>query len=44
MISMKTKKPSREELKKIFEEFKKDPKLVEMAKQFVIRHGGKSPT
>lgn len=40
---MKRKKPTMEELKKILEEFKKDPKLVEMAKQFVIRHGGKTP-
>mgnify|MGYP001579184539 CR=1 FL=1 len=41
---MKAKKPSMEELKKILEEFKKDPKLVEMAKQFVIRHGGRIPS
>ena len=41
---MKRKKTDFEELKKILEEFKKDPKLVEMAKQFVIRHGGRIPT
>ncbi|MEK6948854.1 MAG: hypothetical protein AABX34_01440 [Nanoarchaeota archaeon] len=40
---MKSKKPSMEELKKLLDEFKKDPKLVEMAKKFVIRHGGRIP-
>lgn len=38
---MKRNKPTIAELEKIFEEFKKDPKLVDMAKQFVIRHGGR---
>jgi len=40
---MKHKKPSFEKLKKMLDEFKKDPKLVEIAKKFVIRHGGKVP-
>ncbi len=41
---MKRKKADFEELKRILEEFKKDPKLVEMAKKFVIRHGGRIPS
>jgi len=41
---MKRKKPSFEELKKMLDEFKKDPKLVESARQFVIRHGGQPRT
>ena len=37
---MKVKKPSMEELKKIFEELEKDPKLIESVKEFVRYHGG----
>lgn len=37
---MKRKKPSMEELKKIFEELKKDPQLIESVKEFIRYHGG----
>ena len=40
---MKTKKPSMEKLKKMLEEIHKDPELMEIAKKFVIRHGGRIP-
>ncbi len=41
---MKRKKPSFEELEKSIEELHKDPELMEIAKKFVIRHGGRIPT
>ncbi len=37
---MKTKKPSMEELEKMLDELKKDPKLVESIKEFIRYHGG----
>ena len=40
---MKTKKPSMGELKKLLEEVHKDPELMEIAKKFVIMHGGRIP-
>lgn len=40
---MKAKKPSMEELGKMIEEIHKDPELMEIAKKFVIRHGGRIP-
>ena len=40
---MKSKKPSVEELKKSIEELQNDPELMEIAKKFVIRHGGRVP-
>ena len=32
------------ELKKAIEELHKDPELMEIAKKFVIRHGGRIPS
>lgn len=40
---MKTKKPSIDELKKRIDELHEDPELMEIAKNFVIRHGGRIP-
>ena len=37
---MKAKKPSMEELKKIFDEVEKDPKLIKSIKEFIRYHGG----
>ena len=37
---MKTKKPNFEELKKMFDELRKDPKLIESIKEFIRYHGG----
>lgn len=37
---IKTKKPSMEELKKMLNEVKKDPKLIESIKEFIRYHGG----
>ena len=41
---MKAKKLTLEELKKSIEELHKDPELMEIAKNFVIRHGGRVPS
>ncbi len=41
---MRHKKPSFEELKKSIEKLHKDPKLMEIAKRFVIMHGGRIPS
>ena len=40
---MKAKKPSMEELEKMIEEVHIDPELMEIAKNFVRRHGGRIP-
>ena len=40
---MKGKKPSFEELKRMLDKIHKDPELMEIAKEFVIRHGGRIP-
>lgn len=40
---MKHKKPSFEELEKSIEKLHKDPELMEIAKKFVIKHGGRIP-
>jgi len=39
---MKTKKPSMEELKKVLDEIHNDSKLMDIAKKFVARLGGKA--
>ena len=39
----KTKKPSMEELEMMLKEIHEDPELMEIAKKFVIRHGGRIP-
>jgi len=41
---MKHKKPSFNELKKMLDKIHKDPELMEIAKRFVIRHGGRIPS
>jgi len=40
---MKRKKPSFEEVRKMIERIHKDPELMEIARKFVIRHGGRIP-